>query len=75
LNAKVHRDQIHPSVLRLALQYADFKIVGANARCVAMLEAFKDVRSWLAGRQTERTWLTRRSSRSSPPMSSRLARH
>lgn len=43
LNAKVHRDQIHPSVLRLALQYADFKIVGANARCVAMLEAFKDV--------------------------------
>ena len=34
---------IHPSILRLALLYADFKIVGANARCLAMLEAFKDV--------------------------------
>lgn len=44
LNAKVQKEQIHPSILRLALQYADFKIVGANARCIAMLEAFKDVR-------------------------------
>ena len=54
LNAKVHRDQIHPSVLRLALQYADFKIVGANARCVAMLEAFKDVRSYPETMGTDR---------------------
>lgn len=49
LNAKIHKEQIHPSILRLALQYADFKVVGANARCIAMLEAFKDVRyrySW-----------------------------
>lgn len=43
LNAKIHKEQIHPSILRLALQYADFRIVGANARCIAMLEAFKDV--------------------------------
>lgn len=44
LNAKIHKEQIHPSILRLALQYADFRIVGANARCIAMLDAFKDVR-------------------------------
>lgn len=43
LNSKIQREQIHPSILRLALQYADFRIVGANARCIAMLEAFKDV--------------------------------
>lgn len=43
LNAKIHKEQIHPSVSRLALQYAEFKIAGANARCIAMLEAFKDV--------------------------------
>ncbi|KAK9898355.1 nagb/rpia/CoA transferase-like protein [Cystobasidium minutum MCA 4210] len=43
LNAKIHKEQIHPSILRLALQYADFRIVGANARCIAMLEAFKEV--------------------------------
>lgn len=34
---------IHPSIIKLALQYSEFKIVGANARCIAMLEAFKDV--------------------------------
>lgn len=45
LNAKIHKEQIHPSILRLALQYADFRVVGANARCIAMLEAFKDVRN------------------------------
>lgn len=43
LNAKVSKEAIHPSILRLALHYADFKIVGANARCIAMLEAFKEV--------------------------------
>jgi translation initiation factor eIF-2B subunit delta len=40
---------VHPSVLRLALQIADMKIVGANARCIAMLEAFKDVSSFELG--------------------------
>lgn len=34
---------VHPSVLALAVQYTDMKIVGANARCIAMLDAFKDV--------------------------------
>lgn len=36
--------EIHPAVSRLALQYSSYKIVGANARCLAMLEAFKEVR-------------------------------
>jgi translation initiation factor eIF-2B subunit delta len=49
LNAKIHKEQIHPSVLRLALQYAEFKVVGANARCIAMLEAFKDVSARFLG--------------------------
>ncbi|GAA98512.1 uncharacterized protein L969DRAFT_95251 [Mixia osmundae IAM 14324] len=35
------KDYVHPAVVRLASQYADFKIVGANARAIAMLEAFK----------------------------------
>lgn len=43
LSSKLQKEQIHQSVLRLALQYAEFRIVGANARCIAMLEAFKDV--------------------------------
>ena len=50
-SAKLSTANIHPSILRLALQYSEFKVVGANARCIAMLEAFKDVRpvlrSWL----------------------------
>ena len=43
-SAKLSTANIHPSILRLALQYSEFKVVGANARCIAMLEAFKDVR-------------------------------
>lgn len=35
---------MHPAIAVLALKYAEFKIVGANARCIAMLEAFKEVR-------------------------------
>lgn len=46
-SSKSSTSNIHPSIIRLALQYAEFKIVGANARCIAMLEAFKDVRSSL----------------------------
>ncbi|MBW0482777.1 hypothetical protein O181_022492 [Austropuccinia psidii MF-1] len=34
---------LHPSILRLAQLYAQFKIVGSNARCMSMLEAFKHV--------------------------------
>ncbi|POY76792.1 hypothetical protein BMF94_0042 [Rhodotorula taiwanensis] len=42
-SAKLSTANIHPSILRLALQYSQFKVVGANARCIAMLEAFKDI--------------------------------
>lgn len=35
--------QIHPVVAKLGLQYAEGVIQGANARCVAMLNAFKAV--------------------------------
>ncbi|XP_033646621.1 translation initiation factor eIF-2B subunit delta-like [Asterias rubens] len=34
---------IHPAVMRLGLQYAEGIICGANARCIAMLHAFKQV--------------------------------
>eukprot|EP01102_Stenamoeba_stenopodia_P001437 TRINITY_DN11250_c0_g1_i1.p1 TRINITY_DN11250_c0_g1~~TRINITY_DN11250_c0_g1_i1.p1 ORF type:complete len:511 (-),score=129.22 TRINITY_DN11250_c0_g1_i1:38-1570(-) len=34
---------IHSSILRLGLKYADGQILGSNARCIAMLTAFKDV--------------------------------
>ncbi|XP_038051378.1 translation initiation factor eIF-2B subunit delta-like [Patiria miniata] len=34
---------IHPAILRLGLQYAEGIICGANARCIAMLHAFKQV--------------------------------
>jgi translation initiation factor eIF-2B subunit delta len=42
-SSKSSTSNIHPSIIRLALQYSEFKIVGANARCIAMLEALKDV--------------------------------
>lgn len=56
LNAKISKDQIHQSILRLALQYADFKIVGANARCVAMLEAFKEVSATTRSMRSSLMW-------------------
>lgn len=42
------KGEIHPAVVRLALQFANFKIVGANARCIATLTAFKTVRNFSA---------------------------
>ena len=36
-------NEIHPCVLRLGLQYDRGVIIGSNARCVAMLAAFKTV--------------------------------
>ncbi len=39
------KGDIHPVILRLALQFSDFKITGANARCIATLTAFKTVSS------------------------------
>ena len=37
------KGDIHPAIISLAVQYAHFKIAGANARCIAMLVAFKAV--------------------------------
>lgn len=34
---------IHPAIVRLGLLFSDFKITGANARCLATLTAFKHV--------------------------------
>ena len=39
----VTKGDIHPAIIRLGLQFAEFKITGANARCIAMLSAFKTV--------------------------------
>lgn len=38
------KGEIHPSILRLGLLFAEYKITGANARCIAALTAFKTVR-------------------------------
>jgi translation initiation factor eIF-2B subunit delta len=42
-NASLASRDIHPAVLVIGLQFADFKICGANARCIATLTAFKKV--------------------------------
>ncbi|GMM31283.1 translation initiation factor eIF2B subunit delta [Martiniozyma asiatica (nom. inval.)] len=34
---------VHPSILSLSLKMSTYKVVGSNARAVAMMEAFKDV--------------------------------
>jgi translation initiation factor eIF-2B subunit delta len=39
----VGKGDIHPAIVRLGLQFAEFKISGANARCIATLTAFKTV--------------------------------
>lgn len=38
------KGDIHPAVVRLGLLFSEFKICGANARCIATLTAFKNVR-------------------------------
>ncbi|KDN50914.1 hypothetical protein RSAG8_00543, partial [Rhizoctonia solani AG-8 WAC10335] len=35
--------EIHPSIVRLGLLFAEYKITGANARCISALTAFKSV--------------------------------
>lgn len=35
--------EVHPAVLALGLQMSTFTVCGSNARCVAMLLAFKKV--------------------------------
>jgi hypothetical protein len=37
------KDDIHPSFLRLGLQYANGSIVGTTARCVALLQACREL--------------------------------
>jgi translation initiation factor eIF-2B subunit delta len=39
------KGDIHPSIIRLGLLFSEFKIVGANARCIATLTAFQQVSS------------------------------
>ena len=34
--------EIHPSILKVAVKFADRSLRGSNARCIAMLEALKD---------------------------------
>eukprot|EP01105_Mastigella_eilhardi_P017920 TRINITY_DN412_c0_g1_i1.p1 TRINITY_DN412_c0_g1~~TRINITY_DN412_c0_g1_i1.p1 ORF type:complete len:636 (+),score=191.18 TRINITY_DN412_c0_g1_i1:28-1908(+) len=34
---------VPPEIIRLGLKYADFSILGSNARCLAMLSAFRQV--------------------------------
>ncbi|OBA26751.1 IF-2B-domain-containing protein [Hanseniaspora valbyensis NRRL Y-1626] len=36
-------DIIHPSVLKLTDSYASYKIVGSTPRCLALIDAFKDL--------------------------------
>lgn len=38
------KGDIHPAIIRLGLLFSEFKICGANARCIATLTAFKSVR-------------------------------
>jgi len=35
---------LHPAVMKLGMQYADRVVVGSNARCIALLNALKQVR-------------------------------
>ncbi|CCO26507.1 putative translation initiation factor eIF-2B subunit delta AltName: Full=eIF-2B GDP-GTP exchange factor subunit delta [Rhizoctonia solani AG-1 IB] len=37
------KGEIHPSIIRLGLLFAEYKITGANARCISALTAFKSV--------------------------------
>jgi len=41
--AHVAKGDVHPAIVRLGLMFSEFKISGANARCVATLSAFKQV--------------------------------
>ena len=42
-NTSLAPKDIHPAVMVIGLQFAEFKICGANARCIATLTAFKKV--------------------------------
>ncbi|EGZ06399.1 hypothetical protein PHYSODRAFT_319805 [Phytophthora sojae] len=38
-----NKEEVHAAVLALGLKYAESKISGGNARCIAMITAFKEV--------------------------------
>jgi len=42
-SSHVLKGDIHPAIIRLGLLFSEFKICGANARCIATLTAFKQV--------------------------------
>lgn len=39
------KGDIHPTIIRLGLLFSEFRVCGANARCIATLTAFKTVRN------------------------------
>lgn len=39
----INKDLVHPSIILLTFQLANYKIVGSIPRCIAMLEAFQNV--------------------------------
>lgn len=43
MSLKYAKEAIHPAIVKLGLQYSENAILGANNRCIAMLEAFKQV--------------------------------
>ncbi|KTW29938.1 translation initiation factor eIF2B subunit delta [Pneumocystis jirovecii RU7] len=43
INTQGTSKDIHPIILALGLQYSEFKICGSNARCIFMLNSFKQV--------------------------------
>lgn len=47
VNTQGTSKDIHPVILSLGLQYSEFKICGSNARCIFMLNSFKQVISIL----------------------------
>lgn len=50
--ASAHKD-LHPAVVNVGLQMAQFKICGANARCVATMSAFRKVLNFGRGDYAE----------------------
>lgn len=42
-NLMLHGPSLHPAVVKLGMQYADRVVVGSNARCIALLDALKQV--------------------------------
>jgi len=41
---RLYGHDLHPAVMKLGMQYADRVVVGSNARCIALLNALKQVR-------------------------------